>query len=201
MGFDKILPEFDTGYFSMLLIGLLVGSVFTFLALNLGVESKDQAAKNLESVLEAQSGQELEVVNVESENGLYKVDLKNQEDQLTTYHMTKDGESFTQGFANIKDIRTVITAQNNFRSCLSNNNIVMYGNLSQRPTQAQIQLVGGRSVIAPIYKDVSNNQTLVEAANRGVSQVPSLYKNGSTLSGVNNMDSVENFTGCSYEIN
>lgn len=185
---------------SFLFVGLVLGGVAVYLGLNIGQVSKNEAAEKVVSTLEKQSGQDLELLNVESVNGLYKVDLKTQENQVTTYYITKDGARLTTVLADLDRINKVLDARKSFSECLSMNNVTLYGNISQQETRVQIQLLGGTRYAASIYKDVNNRQNLREAANSGVSRVPSLYYNGSVLTGIKQIPQIEEFTGCSYSL-
>jgi len=192
---------FDVRSAAFLAAGLVIGASIMFLGLNSDVVSKESSANKLVSVLEKQSGTDLEIVNVKEEKGLYRADIKDSENQLSTYYITRDGESFTQSISNIGELDTALDAQANFSNCLENKNVVLYGNISERTTQLQIQALGGTQTVQPIYKDVGNNRTLIEALENGVTRTPSFYYEGSTLEGVNQLQSIEEFTGCSLSNN
>lgn len=200
MSLKSLKSRFDLNTMSFLLVGILIGAVAVFAAMSYDVESGEDVAENLAQVLENQTGQQLDVVNVERDKGMFKVDLRTADNQLSTYYVTNGGSSFTQNLINIGNLRSSVEARNSFRNCLVDRNVRLYGNISQQPTQLQIQALGGSQVVGPIYQDVNNNQSLGEAAQVGITQVPAFYYNGSTLEGVNQLQQVEQFTGCSYQL-
>lgn len=181
---------------AFLVAGVLIGSTVVFLFLNADTATKQEVGQELVNTLENQSGQNLELVSVNQQNGLYEVNMKNQEDRLITYYTTRDGELFTSSVTSMSDLKTYISARNSFRNCLSDKGVVMYGNVSQRNTVAQIQLLGGQQVAQPIYRDISNQEALEEAVSRGIQRVPAFYYNGTARQGVNTLSQLEQFTGC-----
>lgn len=200
---DLAFPDFSDFNSKLLLLlvaGVIAGSTVTYMALEMDNVSGQQAAQQLETTLEAQSGQQLELVSIETQNGFYKVDLKNQDNQLTTYYITQDGQMVTQesSLSNMNQLTATVAAQQQFMNCLSNRNVTFYGNASQQATLAQIQVLGGQYLASPIYQDVNNQQVLRQTAQRGVKQVPSLYYNGSVLAGANSINQISQFTGCSF---
>jgi len=189
--------EINRKQIGFLLVGTLIG-----IGLTLGYtqisNNPGTASNQLVSFLENQSGQELEVVNSEPAGQFHKVDIRTQ-DQLTTYYT--DGEQFTTNMKNIQQLQERSTALTQFGQCLQDSGTVMFGNSSQRATQAQIQALGGVSVVAPIYRDVSNDQTLRQAVQLGIQQVPAFYQNQSTVQGTQTVEQVEDFTDCDYQSN
>lgn len=192
---DLYLPA--VGIF-LILIGVFLGSNTSFLDLDSQSISQDQAADNLVSLLETQSGQEYEIVSVQSENDLYKIDISDSENQLSTYYVTRNGEMMTNSMNEFQELESTVEAQRSFSNCLSDRDAVMYGNTSQRSTNLQIQILGGSNMVSPIYKDVNSQQNLQEAVDRGISSVPGLYYNGSVISGVNQISQISEFTGCQF---
>lgn len=193
-----VLSDLGNKTVVFLVAGLLIGSAASYLALESQTVSGQEAAENLASTLEAQSGQSYEVVNVERQNGLYRADISNPQNQLSTYYITQDGNLVAGQMTDLNQLQQTVLNQQNFVECISNRNAVLYGNASQRATALQIQLLGGANTVSPIYKDVNSQGVLQEAANRGIQRVPSFYYNGSVLGGVNQVGSIEEFTGCSY---
>lgn len=181
-----------------LVSGVVLGLTAGFLAAQTPQISQEQASQKLVSTLEAQSGQQLEVVSTKTENGLYKIDVSDQNDQLSTYHVSKDGRMVSSGMNDLDQLRLTIAAQQQFVGCLANRSAVMYGNSSQRATAAQIQSLGGTNTVSPIYQDVSSEGVLQEAAQRGVQRVPSIYYNGSALPGPSSVSQISEFTGCQF---
>lgn len=186
---------------SLLLAGTVIGGSVSYLYVNSGNVSSQQAGEKLVSTLEKQSGQDLELVRVQDQSGLYKVDVKNSNDQLQTFYVTKDGRRIATQLGDLDRISRTVDAQREFNQCLNDRNVVLYGNATQQRTLLQIQLLGGAQSVSGYYQDVNNQQTLAQAANRGVQQVPAFYYNGSVLQGINQLNAVEEFTGCSYPLN
>ncbi|MFB6199786.1 MAG: hypothetical protein ABEJ83_02820 [Candidatus Nanohaloarchaea archaeon] len=183
---------------AFLISGLIIGSAVTFLWINQDVKRPGQVGEEIKQVLSEQTGRNLELVSVERESKMYRINLKDQQNQLVTVYATLDGEKFSTGLVDTEQLAASLEARNRFTNCLENKSVIMYGNLSQRSTQAQIQLLGGTQTVQPIYRDVSNNQTLREAVQAGVKRVPAFVYNNSVLQGVKTVENIENFTGCSY---
>jgi hypothetical protein len=190
--------ELDRKQIGFLLFGTLLGIGLTLGYTNLS-QNSSQASNQLEDFLENQSGQELEVVNSESAGQYHRVDIRTEDDQVTTYYT--DGKRFTSQMQSTGDIQERNTALTEFSQCLQDSETVMFGNTTQQATQAQIQALGGTQVVAPIYQDVSNNQTLQQVAQLGITQVPAFYRNQSAIQGTQTLQQVEQFTTCDYRLN
>jgi hypothetical protein len=182
-----------------LFAGFVVGAGAVFVGLSGDQVSAQEAGENLVSTLEAQSGNSYSVLNTESSHGLYRVDIRNPDDQVETYYVTKDGSNVSQSLGSLERIRETANERNKLSNCLERKNVVMFGNISQRQTQAQIQLLGGQRYVSDIYADVNNEQVLQTAAQAGVQSVPSMVYNGSSIQGVNSVSRISNFTGCNLE--
>lgn len=182
----------------LIFTGVFLGSNLNYFSIDGQGVSGDTASQDLVSLLETQSGQEYEVVSVKTENDLYKIDVSDQQNQLSTYYITKNGEMMADGMTEFKQLKNTVDAQRGFSNCLANRNTVLYGNSSQRETSLQIQILGGSDMAAPIYKDLNNQQNLQEAVERGIETVPGFYYEGSVLSGVNQISQISEFTGCQY---
>lgn len=185
---------------SFLAAGLIIGGATTYLYMTSDQIGQEEAANKIIETVEQQSGQSLELVNTEAESGLYKVDLRTQDDTLSTFHVTKDGRMFSNAMQDLDEIRDVLNAQKEFYSCLADNNTVMYGNMSEQETVLQVQLMGGGNQLGDIYRDVNDEENLQEARDRGIETVPAFYLGGNTLEGVQQMEQIEEFTGCSLDI-
>ncbi len=183
----------------LLLVGLFIGSTATFLGTNTNLNDQ-KVSQELVSTLENQTGQNLELINTKEESGVYRVDIRDSEGQLNTYHVTKDGKFFSQNMVEIQQVKAAVSAREDFSSCLEEKNVVLYGNSTQRSTVLQIRAMGGAQTVTDIFRDVNDPENLQEAASRGVRRVPALYYNQSTLQGVNSMESVTEFTGCEYSL-
>jgi len=161
-----------------------------------GEISKQEAGDMVASTLEDTTGSSYEVVNVKSTNGVYSVNLQGAQNQLQTVYVTKDGELFSTQMSNLREAQETARMQRKTENCLDSKNVTMYGNLTQRQTQAQIQLMGGTQRVADYYLDVNQQGVLQQAANQGVRSVPAFVFNGQTLEGVNNISDVREFAGC-----
>lgn len=184
----------------LLAIGFVVGAALITAATNFTESSPDTATQEFISSLEKSSGQELELVSLDEENGLHKAQIKNQDDQLTTYYLTGNGELVIEesGVTGLQQFSQQVDARANFTGCMAEKNVVMYGNASQQETTAQIQLLGGTNMVSDIYVDVNEQQNLREAIQRGIQRIPAFYHDNSTLQGIQSFNNLENFTGCSY---
>ena len=190
--------ELDRRQIGFLTLGIIfgIGLAAGYTALS---NNSQQASDQLVSFLENQSGQDLEVVNSEPAGQYHMVDVRTEDDQVTTYYT--DGERFTSQMQSVEDVQERNTALTEFSQCLQDSGTVMFGNSTQQATQTQIQSLGGTQVVAPIYQDVSNNQTLQQAAQLGIQQVPAFYQNETAVQGVQTLQQVEQFTGCDYRLN
>ena len=194
------LPNVNRKILIFLVVGVLLGSVSSYLVLESENVDGMAAATQLERTLEAQSGQQLEIVNVKDQNSMYKVDLKDQQNQLTTYYITKNGQLTVRSdsVSNLNQLTLTVVAQQQFTNCLASKNVTLYGNASQRATAVQMQALGGQHLASPIYRDVNSQGILQQAVERGVQNVPSFYYDESVLSGLNNVNQISQFTGCQY---
>jgi hypothetical protein len=181
---------------ALLVGGLAVGGAATYVGTSMGGISADAAGEKVASTLEDSTGNEYEVVDVSKRSGMYEVRLSNN-GNLQTYFVTEDGKFLSGALTDLEQVQQTIDTRNSVNSCLEDKDAVLYGNVSQQPTQVQIQLLGGAQQVASYYKDVNNPANLQEAAQRGVSSVPSLYVNNETLSDVNNLSQIEEFAECS----
>lgn len=184
----------------ILAVGLLAGASFVMGMDRLTGSNGEAAAQELISTLEKSSGQDFELVALDEQSGLYRAQIKNQEDQLTTYYITRDGSRIIQesGVTNLRQFSQQVDAQVNFTNCMAERDVVMYGNLSQRETVTQVQLLGGANQVSDIYMDINQQENLAEAIERGIQRVPAFYHDNSTLQGVQSVSNLENFTGCTY---
>lgn len=182
-----------------LVIGILVGAVsvygFNTLAGEDGAEAQD-----LVETLEQRSGQDLELITSTRENGLQKIQVKDQQDTLQTYYMTPDGERVVeeQNLIDYSNFKKNVKASKEFSQCLNDRNFVMFGNQSQQTTLYQIQVLGGANMVSDFYADVGDNQTLQQALRLGIQRIPAFYYNQSVIEGVHTVPQLEEFTGCKY---
>ncbi|MFB6145190.1 MAG: hypothetical protein ABEJ99_01655 [Candidatus Nanohaloarchaea archaeon] len=182
---------------AFLVAGLLIGGTVVFLGTGSHYTvSGQQAVQNLVSILENQTGQDLNLVNVKRSDGMYEVNLKTSNSKLATYYVTADGEKFTSSLTDISHLKQFISAREDFSQCLVDHNVTIYGNISQRTTQLQIKALGGVRTVQPVYRDVSNKKVLQSAVSIGVRRVPATYYDGEFREGVMQLDKFENFTGC-----
>lgn len=179
----------------VLVAGALVGGGAAYLSMNSGGVSADEAGEIVASTLQNQTGVNYDVVNVEEQSGMYRVQVS-VNNQLQTYFVTKDGKLLANQLTDIEQVRQLMADQRQVSNCLNEEGAVLYGNLSQQATVAQIQILGGANNVAPYYSDVNNPQNLVEAVQRGVTSVPAFWLDNQTLSGPANMNQVRNFAGC-----
>lgn len=198
--FQDLRDGIDRKSLTFLFSGLLLGAVLVFIGMNQGNVSGERIAQDLESTLEQSTGQSLEIINIDRQNGLYRVQLRDSENQLTTYYMTRDGELVAQesGFTDFNDFRRRVSAQASFSDCMSDREVVMFGNSSQRATLAQIQLLGGANQVTDIYADVNNEPVLEQAVRLGISRTPAFYYGNQTIQGVQTVPQLGDFTGCQY---
>jgi len=183
-------------FMAVLLGGALIGGGAAYAGMEFTGMSGQAAAEKAASTLEQQSGAEFEVVSVQEKSGMFEVQLS-ANDQLQTVHVTKDGKFLSGQLTDLDQLSETLELQSTVQTCLQEKDAVMYGNISQRATQAQIQVLGGAQSVSNIYKDVNNPANLQEASNRGVSSVPTIYlSEGEQLTDVNNLSEVSSFADC-----
>jgi len=117
-----------------LISGFLMGATVTYFGEDVNSIGSEEAGERAVSLLEKQNNQELEIINVQTESNLYRVDISNQNDQLSTFYVTKDGSKLTREMVDIEQIRSTLNTREEFSNCLSER-VVMYGNMSQQQTQ------------------------------------------------------------------
>lgn len=185
-------------YALVLAVGVAAGTGTGFFAAS---PSGGQAAgQDILTALETQTGQELELLQVEREQGMFRVDVRTANDQIQTYYSSTTGDLFfTEASATDPQAVTTIARQRQqLGNCLRRKDATLYGNVSQRATQLQIRALGQRNLNG-VYQDVNNASVLSTAVQQGVQRTPALAYNGSALPGVNTPQGVANFTGCSFE--
>lgn len=179
--------------------GILAGSAMTYIGLE-NTGNSQEIAEDLVGTLENQTGQDLELVNTKESNGVYEVNVKTADDQLVTYYVTQDGERFSQNMVDLQEVKSSIQAREEFKTCMENNNVTFYGNSTQQATLLQIQALGGEQTVSNVFQDVNDPEVLQEAVSRGIQRVPAFYQDGEALQGVNEVQSVAEFTGCEYNL-
>lgn len=183
-------------FMAVLMGGALIGGGAAYVGMEYTGMSGEAAGEKAASTLERQSGAEFEVVNVQEESGLYEVQLSSN-NQLQTVHVTKDGKFLSGQMTDLDQLSETLELQSTVQTCLQENDAVMYGNISQRATQAQIQVLGGAQQVSDYYKDVNNPGNLQEATNRGVTSVPTIYlSQDEQLTNVNNLSQISSFADC-----
>lgn len=196
--------EMNKSIIAFLLVGLGVGFAVGFFAVSEGFMGTQQ--KVSEKVLDAYSlanpGANLEVMNVEEANGLYRIRLSTGQGKGTyqTVYATKDGQMITQGLTNLTQYRKQLQNRKDFLGCLRNNSVKIYGALQVNNTQVkkatamQIQLLGGANYLNNIYVDCSNN--IKACAQQGVQTLPSVQYNGKVYPGVKQYQWFQKNVGC-----
>lgn len=180
----------------MLVVGLAIGGAATFVGTSGGGVSPQEAGEKVASTLEDSTGNAYEVVDVEETSGMYRVRLSSN-GNLQNYFVSLDGKLLSPTMTDLDQVRQTIDTRQQVNTCLEGKEeAALYGNLSQRPTRLQIQVLGGAQSVSTYYKDVNNPANLQEATQRGVSSVPSLYVDGETLGDVNNLSAISDFAGC-----
>lgn len=180
-----------------LLAGVALGAAGGYVGLDGGEISEQEAGQTVAETLSETTDLEYEVVSVEKESGMYRVQL-NANGQLQTYYVSTDGRLLSGAMTNIEDIREAQRIRTNINECLRDQDAVLYGNLQQEPTQLQIEILGGAGAVSEYYLDVNNQENLQEATDRGIETVPALYVDGEVLENVNNLEEIGEFAGCDY---
>lgn len=185
---------------ALIFVGMVIGGGLGFLVMGGSSASPDQVGERVVSLLEQQSGQDYELLNVDKQNGFYRINIQDSNNQVITYYSSTDGESITSSVTDLNQLEQTVAARQDFVNCLNDNNVTFYGNITQQATQLQIQALGGANFVSSIYKDVNSPQNLREAAQRGIQRIPSFYVDGEVLSGVNQVSAIESFSGCNLEV-
>jgi hypothetical protein len=186
-------------YVGLVAVGIAAGAGTGFFAAS--TSGGQAAGQNVISALEAQSEQDLELLDVKRKQGMFQVDVRTQDDRVQTYYASPDGSLFFgEGSAtNTETLTRVANQREKLGNCLQRKQVKMYGNISQRPTQVQIQALG-QTNLDGVYSDVNNASALQAAVRQGVNRTPAFVHDGSSLSGINTPSRVAEFTGCSYNV-
>jgi hypothetical protein len=109
--------EIDRKQIGFLTLGIIfgIGLAAGYTALS---NNSQQASNQLVTFLENQSGQDLEVVNSEPAGQYHMVDIRTEDNQVTTYYT--DGKRFTSQMQNVEDVQERKTALTEFSQCLQN---------------------------------------------------------------------------------
>jgi hypothetical protein len=185
-------------YLGLVGVGLAAGAGTGFFAAS--PAGGQAAGQEVVSALEAQTSQDLELLQVERQKGMFQVDVKTQDDRVQTYYTSSTGELFfTESSATSPGtVKEVARRRRRLGDCLRRKQATLYGNLSQRATQLQVRALG-QSNLEGVYADVNNASVLRGAVQRGVGRTPTLLYNGSELSGVNTLNRIASFTGCKLD--
>jgi hypothetical protein len=186
-------------YVGLVAVGIAAGAGTGFFAAS--TSGGQAAGQNIVSALEAQSEQDLELLNVKRKQGMFQVDVRTQNDRVQTYYASPDGNLFfSEGSAtNTETLTRVVNQREKLGNCLQRKQVRLYGNISQRATQVQIQALG-QANLDGVYSDVNNASVLRTAVQQGVNRTPAFMHDGSSLSGINTPSQVAEFTGCAYNV-
>jgi hypothetical protein len=188
-------------YIALVGLGVVAGAGTGFFAASSSPSGGQAVGQTITGALEAQSGQDLEVLQTEKEEGLFKVDVRTENDQVQTYYASPTGGIFfTQDSATRPEtVEAVANQRRQLGDCLRNKQAVLYGNISQRATQAQIQVIG-QGNLRGVYADVNNASVRRAAVQQGVQRTPALVYNGSALTGAETPQRIAEFTGCDFNV-
>ncbi len=154
-------------------------------------------------------GAKASLVNITTEYGLYKVDISFEGEEFSSY-ITKDGEKFFPEAIDIEEFMTMAELYNqpapsvedinlpetddNFISCLQSAGLVIYG-ADWCPYCTQlVDLLGGKDVVAPIYVECTENETLCREKN--IEGYPTVLIEGERYRGSRTVEAFASETGC-----
>lgn len=182
----------------LLAAGLVGAGVGAFTA---SPDGNPDVAHEVLETLELQTGQDLELLNVESSEGMYMADIETNSDRVRTYYVSPTGEMFLpeDRAMDTDRVRKVARQKIELGDCLRRKDVVLYGNLSRRSTKLQIQYIGER-YLEGIYGDVSNTSVLQAAVQQGVQKTPAFLYNDSVLSGVRSVTEISEFASCGHNM-
>lgn len=203
---DKITPDKLTFLLVGTLVGLLIGMFIpggsilqeTFLS------QKDQITRKVVDTYRiANPGSDIEVINIQETDGLYKIFLKTGPGSYQTVWVSKNGRLLTENMAKLQNLRERLKNRKDFLSCLKDRGVKIYGALKtnntqiQRTTRLQIQLLGGMDFLDEIYQDCSDD--LQACVQQGVTTLPSVKYKEEFYGGVKQYQWFEENVNCSVE--
>jgi hypothetical protein len=147
-----------------------------------------------------EEGSEIQVVSVSEESGVYKLEVKIEEE--FSIFATKDGKHlFPQGFdmtqeIEIPEIEPVILPTNieSFIGCLKQEGVRIYGSETCPYCQDLVMLFGGYELISPIYVECPEEQELCAETKTGL--VPEIQIKGELYEEARTFDGLAQATNC-----
>jgi hypothetical protein len=147
-----------------------------------------------------EEGSEIEIVSVSEESGVYKLEVKIEEE--FSVFATKDGKHlFPQGFDMTQEIETpeikpVVLPTNieNFISCLEQEGVRIYGSKTCPYCQDLVMMFGGYELIDPIYVECPEEQELCAETKTGL--VPEVQIKGELYEEERTLDNLAQATNC-----
>lgn len=163
----------------------------------------DQAGAIVADTLQLETDVSIESVDLTTPS-MYRVlvdTTPNQEGGISPFYVTSDGKYLVSSPINVTDYRNRYQARSSFIDCLADSDLMIYGNVSSTATRYQVQVLGGTTDLAPIYRpfDSQNRTQLAMVQQGGVQVLPFHTINGTAFAqGIQDIGTFEQQTGCEY---
>jgi len=115
---------------------------------------------------------------------------------LQEVYVDKDGKYVFPTWAEMSSTTSSFEAQKNFYTCLSDNQVILYGQIGTNVTTAQLNALGSSPYLNYIYFDCSGDN-LQTCISRNVTLVPTWEIDGILYSGSFTPADLQSLTGCS----
>lgn len=177
----------------VIIILIVLAGVGYFAYYKLSEKNVSNKIKNLYEL--ANPGTTIEIIDIKSRSGVYKVLMRGTDITGTNYkevYVTKDGRLLTENVIFVEESIEQIQKMKNFIDCLYDKGVRIYGLNNQTATLLQINTLGMYS--PKLY--VSCDNRLQACTNIGLQQLPSVVYNNTAYPGVYTIQWFETITGC-----
>jgi hypothetical protein len=181
----------------LLVIAVLAVIIASLLLQNFLVQgSQQQAVDRVKDVYELITENEVEVLTVKEESGLYRILMKvkgTEGDSVQEIYATKDGNLITDKIINTENYKTNLESQKNFIECMKDKKLLIFGQSNEPNTIQQIQLLGNFAY--KVYVDCLGANLQV-CQQMGIEQIPTIIYEQKSYTGVKTIEWFESLTGC-----
>ncbi|MFW6283432.1 MAG: hypothetical protein ACOC1P_05265 [Minisyncoccales bacterium] len=197
--------------------GQATGSSVIFDSENEEIISQEEAGEKVEDLFESQGAEDVEITGTSEEKGMYRVDVSVQ-GQETPIHVTKDGENLVEGLMSFEEVEQQQAAQDQqeqttneqesseyseeeieklseFNDCLSDNEVVIYGQETCPHCSELVESLGGYEAVENVYVECTENTQKCSEEMIG-SGVPEIQIEGEMHEGSRSIEALADATGC-----
>ncbi|MBI2578168.1 MAG: hypothetical protein HYW26_00500 [Candidatus Aenigmarchaeota archaeon] len=188
------------GLIAVLVLALLFIVYNSYIATGQKTAKQEAAVDKVKKIYETITEGPVEVLNVKEESGMYRVILATRDAsgsrQVQEILVSSDGALFTDRAVNTQAFLERITKEKSFAECLAGKQLLVFGQINEVNTQAQLQVLG--SFYRKFYVDCTGaNLQLCQQV--GITQVPTTVYNNTPYIGVQALQLYEQLTGCAMD--